>query len=324
MTSPFIPVDHPTTYRCIGLVQGRYFPSLDSFNSGILLTEDAPPFPATLLGKASQWLQNNPDRITELHIWSTWIRTLKESPGLVFRLVRIHSLANVEGQATSETINYFSIRGTIAFQNDGQIGIRVARNRKPPASEAQTKKWQPFTIVIEGSIPDATPNQFWEFDCRRIGTRLVLENGKLIQDAPQQPTQEQKKQRQQQRQKPQPAPVAQPETHLGDAMPPVSGKMEITLKISEFPGNAKTVDNGWKEFEIDTGGKLVTVRVKPKAFKKLEEAQQNYPMWVAAIVGKMGAATPKGFILEEPAIQVFEKKPKEQKAETNAVASGVA
>ena len=48
-------------------------------------------------------------------------------------------------------------------------------------------------------------------------------------------------------------------------------------------------------------------------FKKLEEAQANYPMWVAAIAGKLGEATPDGFVLADPAIQVFEKKPKDPK-----------
>ncbi|MGA8896234.1 MAG: hypothetical protein WB539_13110 [Planktothrix agardhii] len=48
-------------------------------------------------------------------------------------------------------------------------------------------------------------------------------------------------------------------------------------------------------------------------FKKLEEAQANFPMWVAAIAGKLGEATPNGFVLADPAIQVFEKKPKDSK-----------
>jgi hypothetical protein len=38
-------------------------------------------------------------------------------------------------------------------------------------------------------------------------------------------------------------------------------------------------------------------------------------MWVAAIAGKMGESTSKGFVLLEPSIQVFEKKPKEPKSE---------
>jgi hypothetical protein len=49
-------------------------------------------------------------------------------------------------------------------------------------------------------------------------------------------------------------------------------------------------------------------------FKKLTDAQANFPMWVGAIGGAMGEATPTGFILENPNIQVFEKKPKVEAA----------
>ena len=90
----------------------------------------------------------------------------------------------------------------------------------------------------------------------------------------------------------------------------VSGKLELTIKISELP-NANTVENGWKSFEIDCDGQIVSVTVKPKVWKKLEDAQTNFPMWVAAIAGKMGQPTEKGFVLAEASIQVFEKKPKE-------------
>ncbi len=75
----------------------------------------------------------------------------------------------------------------------------------------------------------------------------------------------------------------------------------------------KTVENGWKEFDLDCDGQLVTVKVRPKVFKKLEQAQENYPMWVAAIAGKLGQLTEKGFVLDQPNIQVFERKPKEPK-----------
>ena len=51
--------------------------------------------------------------------------------------------------------------------------------------------------------------------------------------------------------------------------------------------------------------------VKPKVFKKLEQAQTDYPMWVAAIAGKMGEQFDGGFVLDQPNIQVFERKPKE-------------
>ncbi|MBC7825766.1 MAG: fertility inhibition FinO-like protein [Candidatus Parcubacteria bacterium] len=90
----------------------------------------------------------------------------------------------------------------------------------------------------------------------------------------------------------------------------VSGKLELTIKINELP-NAATGENGWKSFDVDCDGQIVSVTVKPKVWKKLEDAQANFPMWVAAIAGKMGQPTEKGFVLAEANIQVFEKKPKE-------------
>lgn len=100
----------------------------------------------------------------------------------------------------------------------------------------------------------------------------------------------------------------------------ITGKLELTIKINEFPVNVETDQNGWKSFQIDCDGQLISIKVKPKVFKKLEEAQANFPMWVGAIAGKMGEATEEGFVLSEPAIQVFERKPKEPKpTETTTV-----
>ena len=92
----------------------------------------------------------------------------------------------------------------------------------------------------------------------------------------------------------------------------VTGKLEITIKISEFPAEAETVENGWRSFKVDCNGKMVAITVKPKMFRKLEEAQANYPQWIAAIAGKMGPETADGFVLTEANIQTFEKKQKEQ------------
>lgn len=96
---------------------------------------------------------------------------------------------------------------------------------------------------------------------------------------------------------------------------PTPGKLEITIKINEMPADVETVENNWKQFDLDCDGQLVRVKVKPKVFKKLEQAQENYPMWVAAIAGKMGESIEGGFVLNEPNIQTFERKPKEPKPE---------
>jgi hypothetical protein len=101
---------------------------------------------------------------------------------------------------------------------------------------------------------------------------------------------------------------------------PTSGKLELTIKINEMPADIRTVENGWKEFDLDCDGQLVRVKVKPKVFKKLEQAQESYPMWVAAIAGRMGEPLQGGFVLDQPNIQVFERKPKEAKPEETASA----
>ena len=75
---------------------------------------------------------------------------------------------------------------------------------------------------------------------------------------------------------------------------PTTGKLELTIKINEFPADARTVENGWKEFDLDCDGQLVRVKVKPKVFKKLEDAQANYPMWVAAIAKRCCASLSLG------------------------------
>lgn len=97
---------------------------------------------------------------------------------------------------------------------------------------------------------------------------------------------------------------------------PTAGKLELTIKINEMPDDIRTVENGWKEFDLDCDGQLVRVKIKPKVFKKLEQAQESYPMWVAAIAGRMGEPLQGGFVLDQPNIQVFERKPKEAKPET--------
>ena len=89
------------------------------------------------------------------------------------------------------------------------------------------------------------------------------------------------------------------------------GKMEITVKITEFPTNVKTNDNGWKQFEINASGRIVTITVKPKLFKKLESAQADYPQWICAVTGGLGEKPETGFVLDNPSLQVFERKSKE-------------
>ncbi len=100
----------------------------------------------------------------------------------------------------------------------------------------------------------------------------------------------------------------------------IAGKLEITIKINELP-QSNIVENGWQQFEIDCDGRVISITVKPKIYKKLTDAASNYPQWVAAIAGKLGQQTDNGFVLEEPNIQVFERKPKAETTSAVGVAS---
>jgi hypothetical protein len=89
---------------------------------------------------------------------------------------------------------------------------------------------------------------------------------------------------------------------------PTAGKLEVTIKIHEVPTEVTTKTNGWKEFTLDCGGRLVLIAVRPRMWNRFEEAAKAYPLWVASITGTMGATNGKGFVLNEPAVQVFERK----------------
>ena len=91
---------------------------------------------------------------------------------------------------------------------------------------------------------------------------------------------------------------------------PMSGKLEITIKINALPAEVTTSSHGWKDFALDCDGVHVSVRLRPKMWLKLEQAAGTWPLWLATIAGKMGKRTADGFTLEEPAIQVFERKAK--------------
>jgi hypothetical protein len=90
----------------------------------------------------------------------------------------------------------------------------------------------------------------------------------------------------------------------------ISARMEVTLKFNELPAAKETAKGS--AFALKTEDKKVVVMLPPKAWKKLKQAAVDWPQWVAALSGKIGAPLPTGdgFYLENPALVTFEKKPK--------------
>ena len=104
---------------------------------------------------------------------------------------------------------------------------------------------------------------------------------------------------------------------------PIPGKLEVTIKINQLPTETSTDKNGWTKFRIDCGnGRVVEAKVRPRMWNKLTEAAASGKPWVSAITGRMGGALGQGFLLDEPAVQVFIKEPAPQGEPTPGSASG--
>ncbi len=90
----------------------------------------------------------------------------------------------------------------------------------------------------------------------------------------------------------------------------ISAKLDVTIKINQLP-QSKPASPQTVLFAVQANNRTVVVELKNKMWNTLKEAAERYPQWVAAITGQPGAALPDGgFKLENPAMQVFEKKPK--------------
>ncbi len=86
----------------------------------------------------------------------------------------------------------------------------------------------------------------------------------------------------------------------------IPAKVQLTCRINQMPEH-RQLENQQIEFFLDAGqSKILTVRLKPKQFKKL--TTHGYEQWVATVTGEIGAATATGFELENAAVQVFERK----------------
>ncbi|OQW90877.1 MAG: hypothetical protein BWK79_18510 [Beggiatoa sp. IS2] len=100
------------------------------------------------------------------------------------------------------------------------------------------------------------------------------------------------------------------------------GKMEVRLKIEALPNDVKAVKHGWQRFTVRDDKCFACVTVRPRTWKKLQEAPTRYSYWVANITGKMGQRLKgqgEGFELLDPVTQIFERIPTSEELENAPV-----
>lgn len=315
-------------YRAVGRVAGTYQPSEDDVHQGIFVTSDGLSVPAQLTWQLRGRLKDkNPEYATQPEFFAQpyrWIVYPKTDP-LAFELKGMKPLETelINGLGLDE----FNVVGEIKSSEGGLVNVLLQRNQPP---RHRGKKGS-FNLTLAGSISDEAIGQIWELKVRRDGQKLTVVDGQRqaaihVSSLSAAILKQQHKAESQEDttiaapKSPAVAPALKEPKKTADVPPqalpsaaphPTTGKMEVVVKLNQFPSDLRTVAQGWKEFEVDTGDCIVTITVKPKAFAALEQAQQAYPSWVAAISGLMGESTTAGFRLESPAIKVFEKKAKD-------------
>ncbi|MDM8566915.1 hypothetical protein QUF74_14855 [Candidatus Halobeggiatoa sp. HSG11] len=91
-------------------------------------------------------------------------------------------------------------------------------------------------------------------------------------------------------------------------IPKTQGRLEVNIKITQLPNWVESIKNGWRLVYINADNCLVQIKIRPKTWNKLIQADEEYSEWVATISGKMGMKIKNGFELLEPAIQVYENQ----------------
>ena len=198
--------------------------------------------------------------------------------------------------------------------------------RNAVAGQINEYNWQPRLLPISWSEAPPPNAAFWQLQAELVDGILKIMSAAGPFPHPkrweQPPTSKTKKPRLGPPLPPpqlKPNPATTTETIRWEELIPVSGNLELTIKLNTLP-QVQQLD-GQCHFKVDCDGQVFQISVKPKQWNKLEKAHTTYKSWIAAIAGKLGAATADGFVLLEPNIQVFECSDKPSLPQTEIAAS---
>ncbi|NDJ26263.1 hypothetical protein GS682_32815 [Nostoc sp. B(2019)] len=75
-------------------------------------------------------------------------------------------------------------QGVVISQENGLLTVQIRRNFQVPFGSESAMQWQPFIIEVEGLLPQQEVGDFWELDVRLVGSRLVMDEARLIMEFP--------------------------------------------------------------------------------------------------------------------------------------------
>jgi hypothetical protein len=197
--TPIPPASEPLQYRAIGLILGKYIPSSEEFNQGVLLADDGTEIDAVILGRIMSLIKNHLD-LEKSHLWVVYPRIRKEDnklhaqimgmwdPQLVVKPLNLPdpeppSVADPDAPTlpTIETLgipdSYFSIRGEVIYQSRETKEIFV-KIRQAPKKKTDEERY--FKIRLVGDLPQKLVGNFWDFDAIRVENHLEIRSGQFV------------------------------------------------------------------------------------------------------------------------------------------------
>jgi hypothetical protein len=196
--TPIPPASEPLQYRAIGLILGKYVPSIEEFNQGMILADDGTEIDGVILGRIMSLIKNHLD-LAESHLWVVYPRIRKEDNKLHAQIMGIWDpklvIKQIDPAATEEPIDpalaiavpsidtlgipnsYFSIRGEVIYQSRDTREIFV-KIRQSPKKKTEEERY--FKIRLVGDLPQKLVGNFWDFDVVRVNNDLEIRSGQFV------------------------------------------------------------------------------------------------------------------------------------------------
>ncbi|WP_310417486.1 hypothetical protein [Chamaesiphon sp. OTE_8_metabat_110] len=201
--TPIPPASEPLQYRAIGLILGKYVPSTEEFNQGMVLADDGTQIDAVILGRIMSLIKNHLD-LEKSHLWVVYPRIRKEdnkihaqimgmwNPQLLIKPLvsdreegepseSSDDPAEVPTMPTIETLgipdSYFSIRGEVIYQSRETKEIFV-KIRQAPKKKTEEERY--FKIRLIGDLAQKLVGNFWDFDVVRVGDNLEIRSAQFV------------------------------------------------------------------------------------------------------------------------------------------------
>jgi len=187
---PISAPSHPKQFRAIGLVYGRYYPSEESSQRGILATDTGSIVESVLLGRIFGLFKHHAN-LEQPHFWVVYPRLRDKDDHLHFQLAGIWEPESLGPGLTSGPSDpnipqpqgdrpYFSIRGEVVFVSQAReiLIVKVRQSPKPPSKRPMFFKVKIRGILknADGTVCDRPLRHFWDIQATLQKDQLILES----------------------------------------------------------------------------------------------------------------------------------------------------